>query len=117
MLKRREMPRPAPPIQLSAEEKELLESWSRKAKTEQRLAHRAKIILLAASGLSGQGIAEQLRTRPARISKWLGRFSRERIAGLADQPRSGTRQRKIDATLPSRTTTAARLSSSKSCPT
>jgi transposase len=72
----------------------LLESWSRKAKTEQRLALRAKIILSAASGLSGQGIAEQLRTRPARISKWLGRFSRERIAGLADQPRSGTRQRK-----------------------
>jgi hypothetical protein len=50
------MPRPAPPILLSAEEKELLESWSRKAKTEQRLAHRAKIILLAASGLSGQGL-------------------------------------------------------------
>jgi len=88
------MPRPAPQIQLSTEEKELLESWSRKAKTEQRLAHRAKIILLAASGLSGQGIAEQLRTRPARISKWLGRFSRERLAGLADQPRSGTKQRK-----------------------
>ena len=26
--------------------------------------------------------------------KWLGRFSRERMAGLADQHRSGTRQRK-----------------------
>ena len=30
-----------------------------------------------------------MRTRPATVSKWQGRFARDGMAGLADAPRSG----------------------------
>ena len=52
------------------------------------------MILLAASGLNGKEIALRMKTRPARVSKWLRRFARERIAALNDSPRSGEKRRK-----------------------
>src|SRR5215475_3796627 len=81
------MSRPAPKIQLSAEEKETLLRWMRNSKTERRMVDRARIILLASNGLSGQEIATRMETRTARVSKWLRRFAKERIAGLLDAPR------------------------------
>jgi len=83
------MPRPAPEIRLSKEEKETLLSWMRGGRTEQRLAERARVVLLAANGLSGKQIALRVGTREARVSKWLRRFVKERLAGLTDQGRSG----------------------------
>ena len=68
------MSRPAPKIQLSSEEKETLLRWIRSPKAEQRIVERARVILLASNGLSGRAIASRLRTREARVSKWLGRF-------------------------------------------
>src|SRR5690349_20672428 len=76
------MSRPAPKIKLSSEEKETLLRWMRSPKSEQRMVERARVILLASNGLSGRAIASRMRTREARNSKWLGRFVRERIAGL-----------------------------------
>jgi transposase len=83
------MPRPAPEIRLSKEEKETLLTWMRAGRTEQRLAERARVVLLAANGLSGKQIAVRVGTREARVSKWLRRFANERLAGLSDQGRSG----------------------------
>ena len=51
------MSRPAPEIRLSTEEKEVLLRWMRNSKTEQRMVERARVILLASSGLSGKEIA------------------------------------------------------------
>ena len=48
------MSRPAPKIQLSTKEKETLLRWMRSAKTEQRMVQRARVILLAASGMDGK---------------------------------------------------------------
>ena len=35
-----------------------------------------------------------MKTRAARISKWLRRFAQDRIAGLSDNVRSGEKRRK-----------------------
>ncbi|MBV9644372.1 MAG: hypothetical protein JO334_12435, partial [Verrucomicrobia bacterium] len=67
------MSRPAPEIRLSTEKKENLLRWMRSSKTELRLVERARVILLASSGLSGKEIALKMKTREARISKWLRR--------------------------------------------
>jgi len=88
------MSRPAPEIRLSTEEKEILLRWMRSSKTEQRMVERARVILLAASGLSGKEIALKMKTREARISKWLRRFAQDRMAGLSDNVRSGEKRRK-----------------------
>ena len=91
------MARPAPKIRLSAKEKETLLSWMRSGKSEQRMAQRARVVLLAESGLNGKQIASRLATREARVSKWLRRFAKDRIGGLLDEERSGTKQRKYNA--------------------
>ena len=83
------MSRPAPEIRLSTEEREILLRWMRSSKTEQRMVERARAILLASSGLSGKEVAVKMKTRAARISKWLRRFAQDRIAGLSDNVRSG----------------------------
>jgi len=88
------MSRPAPEIRLSTEEKEILLRWMRSSKTELRLVERARVILLASSGLSGKEIALKMKTREARISKWLRRFAQDRMAGLSDSVRSGEKRRK-----------------------
>ena len=76
-------------IVLSAEERSALEKSVRGEKTEQRLAFRSHIILLAAGGMGTNAIAAQLQTYPATVSKWRVRFARVGVAGLADAPRSG----------------------------
>ena len=87
------MTRAATPIVLSESERATLEAWTRSGSTEQRHAERARIILAAGEGPGTLEIAERLGTRPARVSKWRTRFARERLAGLADEPRPGARVR------------------------
>jgi transposase len=50
---------------------------------------RAKVILLAHQGKSNLEIADQLKTRPARVSKWRQRFGARRLDGLRDADRKG----------------------------
>ena len=67
----------------------MLERNVRAAKSEQRLAFRSRIVLLAAGGMGTNAIAAQLQTNPATVSKWRVRFSQMGLPGLADAPRSG----------------------------
>jgi transposase len=76
-------------IILSEEERSVLESWLRSGTTERRAAERAQIILRLADGASNAAVAEELKTRAARVSKWRTRFAVERLGGLADAPRPG----------------------------
>lgn len=76
-------------ITLGKEEKTMLLSWVRAGKTERRLAERAAIILAAAAGKTTKEIAQDLATRPARVSKWRTRYGKEGIRGLEDAPRQG----------------------------
>ena len=92
------MAKRATSIILSTGEKRTLQHWRRAHKTEQRVAERARIILLAAQGMSNLQIAVALGTRPARVSKWRTRFARQRLAGLADEARPGKPRRYNAAT-------------------
>jgi transposase len=83
------MARPAAVIHLTAEEERILRQYVRSGTTEQRLAERAAIILLAGEGKGTQEIARTVQTRPATISKWRLRFARHRLPGLVDSARSG----------------------------
>jgi transposase len=76
-------------VHLTADEEATLRAWTRKTTTEQRLVERAKIILLSHEGWTVEKIAQQLDTRPARVSKWRQRFVRDRLCALSDAPRPG----------------------------
>src|SRR5580704_18163006 len=76
-------------IRLSEEEESVLRGWTRKGTGEQRLADRARIVLLSHEGMTVEKIAVQLRTRPARISKWRQRFAEGRLNALSDAARPG----------------------------
>ena len=81
--------REATPIVVSAEERTALETWLRAPTTEQRLVERARIVLLAADGWASRAIAREVGCARGVVSRWRMRFAAERLAGLADAPRSG----------------------------
>ena len=82
----------ATPIQLSSEEREVLESWVRAGSTEQRFVQRASYILAAAEGQPTGTIASAAGVRPATVSKWRTRFAKHGLKGLQDAPRPGARR-------------------------
>jgi transposase len=59
----------------------------------ERLAERARIVLLAADGQTTMQIAHALHTRPARVSKWRTRFASGRLAALAADTGGASRGR------------------------
>jgi transposase len=79
----------ATPIELTAEERAVLEGMVRSPKTEQRLAQRARVVLLAADGVSTRQIARTVGLSIGKASQWRVRFGRDRLAGLQDKPRPG----------------------------
>ena len=92
------MGRRATPIIIGEDDRHTLERWVRSAKTEQRMALRARMILAAADGQGNLDIAAALRMRPATVSKWRVRYARAGPGGLADAPRPGVKRRYDAAT-------------------
>jgi transposase len=80
-------------LALSETERSELEGWSRRRKTAQALALRARIALRAAEGLSNTAIAAELGVAKHTVGKWRERFARLRTDGLLDEPRPGTPRR------------------------
>jgi transposase-like protein len=78
-------------IQLSPAERAALESASRRYSAPYRDVVRARIVLLAAEGQENTEIAQRLDTPVQIVSKWRKRFFEERLAGLAERPRTGRR--------------------------
>lgn len=84
------MPRKSPySIVLTTQERALIEAWARRYTAPYFHVVRAKIILLAADGLSNKQIAERLDVPRQIVSKWRKRFHEHRMAGMEDAPRSG----------------------------
>ena len=91
------MGRPVASIVLSAEERLKLEELSRRRKTSQAVALRARIVLACAQGLSNGQVASQLQVGRPTVGKWRRRFAADRLAGLADAPRPGQPRKITDA--------------------
>jgi transposase len=81
--------RPKAPLVLTEEERQTLERWARRRTSAQALALRARIVLACAEGATNVAVAERLGIWPQTVAKWRGRFVRERLEGLSDEPRPG----------------------------
>lgn len=84
------MPRHSPyTIDLSPQETRVLQAQARRYSAPYREVVRAKVVLMAAQGLSNEEIATRLDMPREVVSKWRKRFFQGRLAGLRDQARSG----------------------------
>jgi transposase len=88
--------RPLTPLSIAAEDRAQLIAWSKRPKTAQALAMRARIVLLAADGQSNTVIASQLHTMQHTVGKWRRRYLESGLDGLLDQPRPGTSHKLSD---------------------
>src|SRR3954469_15524333 len=88
--------RPKTPLVLSDVERQTLLSWSRRAKTAQALALRARIVLACAEGINNQDVAAALGIWPQTVSKWRARVVTDRLDGLADEPGPGAARKITD---------------------
>lgn len=84
------MPRRSPfGIDLSAAEISELNRRANKYTLPYFEVVRAKMILMAASGMRNDEIAARLDTRREVVSQWRKRFFKERLAGLEEMARPG----------------------------
>jgi transposase/transposase-like protein len=74
---------------------ERLMSLTRSSSVRAGLAQRARIVLLAAEGVSNTGIAEKVGVTRQTVIGWRGRYEDSGLKGLEDEARSG-RPRHVD---------------------
>ena len=87
--------RVAKPVQLSADDDRRLRILSKRKRVEARVQMRARIVLLAADGMSDKDIADKLDTDRRVAARWRARFLATGVDGLLQ-----------DATRPGRPRTA-----------
>jgi transposase len=83
------MPRHAPQLECSAEDKASLVAITKSRIEEARAVERARIILACLDGKEIQQVARQLEVSVPTVTKWRRRFSLWGIRGLRDLPRPG----------------------------
>jgi transposase len=89
--------RPKAVLELSESERQTLESWTRRRKSAQALALRARIVLMCASGRTNTDVAHELGVSKPMVGKWRQRFVEQRLDGVLDERRPGTPRRVSDA--------------------
>lgn len=85
--------RPLPELTLTAEENNRLVEWTRRRKTSQALAMRARIVLACGQGRTNTEVAPRLRVTKQMVGKWRNRFVERRLDGLLDELRPGAPRR------------------------
>jgi transposase len=85
------------PFVLSPWERQRLQQWSRRRKTAQALALRARIILCSATGITNTDVAQELGVSVQTVGKWRRRFIAHRLDGLSDAPRPGQPRKITDS--------------------
>src|SRR5205809_5943254 len=81
---------------LSDDERVVLTRWTRRQKSSQALAMRARIVLACADGTPNTRVAAQLGVSRDMVGKWRSRFVAKRLAGLSDEPRPGAPRKLTD---------------------
>jgi transposase len=81
--------RPAKPINLTDDERHILQGYARRFSSAQALAKRAAIVLALAEGKAGKVVAQEARISQVTVSLWRRRFLEGRISGLVDAPKTG----------------------------
>jgi transposase len=76
-------------LTVTDDERDVLGRWSRRPKSPHSIAQRARIVLLAADGMSNNAVAEKVGVNQATVVKWRRRFLERRLDGLVDEPRPG----------------------------
>jgi transposase len=89
--------RPAAKIELTEDEREILESYARRRTTAQALALRARIILRCADGGENTEIGAEMKVNRNTVGRWRARFAKLRLQGLHDEPRPGAPRTIADA--------------------
>ncbi|GAB3879663.1 IS630 family transposase [Kibdelosporangium lantanae] len=74
---------------MTAEERETLERWARRATSAQALAQRCRVVLACAEGLSNTEVAARLGVHRTMVGKWRSRFTIGRLDALMDEGRPG----------------------------
>jgi hypothetical protein len=87
--------RPAQALGLRDGDRDELVRLIRSSSVRAGLAQRARIVLLAADGVSNTAIAELVGVSRPTVIGWRDRYQRRGLAGLVDEPRPG-RPRSID---------------------
>src|SRR5258708_10775090 len=83
------MPRHAPELQCSVEDKASLVALTKSRTAEAHAVERARIVLACVEGKEIQQVARELGVSLATVSKWRQRFSLWGLRGLRDRPRPG----------------------------
>jgi transposase len=83
------MPFTAAPIVLDEQTRGELERRVRAGTSTQHEARRARIVLLAADGISSAQIAKRVEMHESNVATWRRRFLAEGRDGLEDRPRPG----------------------------
>ena len=97
--------RVAPEVVLTGEERVELMKLVRSKRTSVRLALRARIVLLAASGRQNKDIAVELSVGRMQVARWRERYAQSRLAGIErDLPRGAPPTKVDDARLVELTT-------------
>lgn len=74
----------ARPLNVSTEQREVLETWARSRVLPQRQVLRAKIVLSAADGVANEVIAASLGCSKPTVLKWRSRFEAAGVDGLEE---------------------------------
>ena len=87
------MPRKAPQITCSEQERKILERLAASRTEPRQMVERARIILHCLAGKQVQDIAKECHTRANTVIKRRNRFVISRLSGLADDQRSGAKKK------------------------